>query len=292
MQALLKKLNSLSDKQRTLLALGFFAILVLVFYGNTLGNGFVHDDINDIEKNSYVHSFTYFTNVLSGCATEDSCAKAADTYYYRPIKFLAILIIYQVVGQAWFFHLISIIVFALITTLSFLFVRRLTGNFLLSFLTALFFAIHPIQSAVVNYSSSIADLLGAALLLSTAIFFLDYRKSGSYKKLFFSLSFYVLALFTKESAIFFIALLPLVDLYQSQSIFWKNLFSRERIKLYGSFVAAAVFYGIVRQMMLGFQSGALGDFSPAERAYAFFYLLGSYIAKLLYPYPLSFSYIF
>jgi len=58
MDYLFNKLNSLESKKQTYLALAIFAVLVVLFYGNTLSNGFVSDDVDQIERNGYVHSLS------------------------------------------------------------------------------------------------------------------------------------------------------------------------------------------------------------------------------------------
>ena len=62
----LKKMKS----QKELLVFLAFAFLVFLFYGNTLQNGFVHDDIGQIVQNQYIQSFKYLPKAFTGCIWE------------------------------------------------------------------------------------------------------------------------------------------------------------------------------------------------------------------------------
>ena len=44
--------------------------IVFLFYGNTLGNGFVHDDVWQVAQNSAVRNFA-IGKLVSGCVAEE-----------------------------------------------------------------------------------------------------------------------------------------------------------------------------------------------------------------------------
>lgn len=188
-----------------------FAGLIGVFYGNTLLNGFVHDDIGQIVQNEYVHSLKYLPKVFTGCTWEFIFKGCKDSTYYRPFHSLSYLLTWQISHQPWFFHLVNLIYFFIAVYLIFCLVRKLTKKFLLSFLTALIFLIHPINSEVVNWVATVPELLFAIFVLSSIIFFLRYRETNFFKNLIWSAVFYLFAMFSKEPAVSLPILLVFID---------------------------------------------------------------------------------
>jgi len=94
----------LQKMNKTYVALVAFAVLVAVFYGNTLDNGFVLDDYPVLVDNLYIQSLDYASKIVTGCIGEfslDGCA--GQTLHYRPIHSLSYLITYQISSQPWFF---------------------------------------------------------------------------------------------------------------------------------------------------------------------------------------------
>jgi len=72
MNSILLKLNKLPDRQKTYIALAVFAALILLFYGNTLGNDFVSDDTGQIRDNVYLRSLENLPKVITSCIWESA----------------------------------------------------------------------------------------------------------------------------------------------------------------------------------------------------------------------------
>lgn len=306
---------------RTYVVLGVSVVLILLFYGNTLANGFVHDDIGQIVLNKYVQSLQYLPKVVTGCIWEYELGDCL--MYYRPVQTLSYLIWYQFSSEPLLFHILNLTYFAIAVFLVFLFIKKLTGNIQVSFLTAVFFLVHPINSEVVNWISAVPELTFTIFVLLSAIFYISWRQSGKkagrisrkkfnwkdlrfpdinqassllreHKKLLLSVLFYFAAMLSKEPA----ALLPLLfvffDLFLLK-IPLKKFFSLGELQKYGLFLATLAAYLISRVAVLGgIVQGAdyYGVFSVPERLYASVTLFGQYLLKLVMPYPLVFFYPF
>ena len=67
---MIKIFNKFSGLNRNYLVFALFAVLIALFYGNTLFNGFAMDDQAVIVDNPYVHSFQYLPKVVTGCIWE------------------------------------------------------------------------------------------------------------------------------------------------------------------------------------------------------------------------------
>ncbi|PIZ88773.1 MAG: hypothetical protein COX90_02795 [Candidatus Nealsonbacteria bacterium CG_4_10_14_0_2_um_filter_38_17] len=304
-----------------------FFLLVALFYGNTLWNGFVHDDIGQIVQNEYVHSLKYLPKVITGCTWEYIFQGCRDSNYYRPFHSLSYLLTWQFSHQPWFFHLVHLVYLFVAVYLLFILTKKLTKNFFLAFLTALFFLIHPINSEMVNWVATTPEVLAAVFILSSTIFFIKYREKNLTKDLTWCIVFYFFAMLAKEPAvslpIIFILLdwkffnKKLIHLSKAASIekpvlsevsvddevfFNKDDFDLgirlnfKEIKPYFGFTIFFLAYiGLrfaVLRTLVGLQPLYYGIFSLKERVYAFISLFGQYMLKLFYPYPQNFFYYF
>ena len=206
----------LGNAKKEYLVAGVFAVLVLLFYGNSLGNGFVHDDIGQVVQNEYVHSLKYFYKVFTGCTWEytfgGNCKEAS---YYRPLQSLSYLLTWQISSSPWFFHLVNLIYFLIGVFLIFILIRKLTKNFIISFLTAIFFLIHPMNNETVNWIATVPELLFAIFILLSTIYFIKYCENNSTKEFILCSVFYLLAILAKEPAIS----LPIIFLFIDWKLF-------------------------------------------------------------------------
>lgn len=273
----------ISGWNRTYLVSGVFVVLILLFYGNTLANGFVHDDIGQVVQNTYVHSLQYLPKVFTGCIWESALGSCA--MYYRPMQSLSYLISYQISSSPWFFHLVNLIYLWIAGVLAFLLVRKITSNFLAALLTGLVFLIHPINSETVNWISVVPELTSTIFLLLATIFYISHRPM-------FAAVFYFLAMMSKEPAVLLPALFVFYDIW-IEKISPKKFFQIAELRRYLPFLGVLFLYLAMRFKVLGGivqGSDYYGIFTLSERFHAFVTLFGQYIAKLFFPHPLLFYY--
>ena len=278
------------------LALVILTLLVIVFYGNTLENGFIYDDSQQVIDNIYIRSLKFLPKVISGCTWESAFGGCKDrAIYYRPIQSLSYLLTYQISPQPWVFHLVNLFYFLAIVYLVFLLAQTLTDNFLFSFLSAFLFLIHPVNSETVSWIASVPELTFAVFVLLSTIFYLKYRQTNLIKKLWLSALFYFLALLSKEPAI----LLPVIFIFIDIILFNlkpENYLEWEKLRDYLIFGGLAILYLIMRLAVLGhiFSQGK-SPYAPVswlERVYSFFILFSRYLKKFFLPEPLVFFHFF
>lgn len=305
------------------LVLIILALLIAIFYGNTLSNGFVHDDMGQIADNQYAHSLEYLPKVVTGCIWEyelGGCKGRTD--YYRPFQSLSYLLTYQISKEARFFHLINLAYLLTVTFLIFTLAKILTRDFLLAFLSALFFLINPINNEVINWASAVPELAFTAFILLSTIFYVKFRKTSSKKKLCLAYVFYFLGILSKEPAVF----LPIVFLFIDWSFFnvkflnfnFQKVSQKEKklpdkrsdseqdsgiaidinlkeFKIYSIFIALFLAYFSMRTMVIGTMGKGgyyYGEFTSSEKIYSFFILFKEYVFKNFYSYPLNFFHKF
>jgi len=288
MNSLAKKFNKLTDKQKTLIALGFFAVLVIAFYGNTLGNGFVYDDNPQIVENPYVHSLKYLPKVFSGCAWESVLGTCQGAYHYRPIQNLSFLLTYQVSSSPWLFHLVNVVYFFIIVALIYFLIKLITQNKLLAFFTALLFLVHPVHAEPVNWIVALVELGYGIFALSSIIAYVTYRKTKNSRYFIAALVFYFVAILSKEAAAltlppFFVVIDIL--LFRKR----KEIFTFASIKRYAWVGLPFLIYFVMRQLVVGgFGTLAITEryFGGApfhDRVYYVFWLFTFYIKGFFYP---------
>lgn len=272
--------------------LAFIILGVAILYGKTLLNGYIHDDHGQVEDNVYIHSLVYLPKAITGCIWESAVGNCKETLYYRPLHTLSYLLTYQISPQPWTFHLVNLIYYGVDIFLVIVLVYLLTRNSLLTFLSAFIFLIHPLNSEVVSWISSVPELLYTMFVLLGTIFYFLYREKENLKYLKFVYIFYLFGILSKEPAVF----VPFVFLGLDLIYFKKtipSLLTWKNIRPYVVCILLFIIYMGLRFWVLG----GLGTHNilvvtSIQRIYIFTDLFGSYVTKLLWPSPLSFFYTF
>lgn len=183
-------------------------LIALLCYGNTLINGFVYDDGQQILQNPYIKSWHYLPQIF-GTTVWSFVGQAGTTNYYRPIMTLSFLVLWQVFGPLPFgFHLFSILVNALVVFLVFETACWLFHDRRIAWVGALLFAVHPIHTEAVDWIAALPDLEAAFFVLLSLTLLAKPGKMEWKRSLEVQASF-LLALLCKEPALMF-ALLAIV----------------------------------------------------------------------------------
>ena len=176
------------------LLLILWAIVGLV-YANALGNGFVFDDASLVIK------------VYSSREPWDFLAILHDPWgniQGRPLRNLTYDLDYSLGGlNPRIYHLFNIVFHALNTALVYQLARRLLRGGWPAFVTAILFAVHPIQTEAVTNISGRKDLLATLFYLLAFSAFTRYCALPRAGSLVLTLLPFLLGLMSKESAVTF-----------------------------------------------------------------------------------------
>jgi protein O-mannosyl-transferase len=198
----------ISDSVKERLCVGLLLAVVAFAYGNTLLSDFTNDDIQ-----LYVIRNPQVTHPSLRALFSPN----KFTGVFRPVTFATFALDWKIgQGFAPWFHVINLILHAIVTLLLYALLQKLfqgvdQGN-ALALAAALMFAVHPIHTEAVASISGRAELLGAGFLIAAWRLHLNDREVPA-------LLCFVLALLSKESAIVFLPLLILGD-YLSTN--WKS----------------------------------------------------------------------
>src|SRR5690348_5689337 len=130
----------------SIVIIGILLISSVLPYLNTLKNGFVYDDRTQVLNNPYIRNFHHLREIF---ATDVWSYRGAPgiTNYYRPLMQLSYLLWFSLFGpHAFAFHVLNILVNAAVVVALFSTTRRMFGDRLTAFATALLFALHPIHT--------------------------------------------------------------------------------------------------------------------------------------------------
>ncbi len=270
--------------RRRALPLLLFVAAVLLF-ANTLGHEFVFDDVTLIVQNPLVTGLQW--------------GELAGFHSYRPVRTLTYMVNYWLGGAEPFgYHLVNVLLHGLNVVLVFRFLERLGGTAAWAGWGALFFAVHPVQTAAVAYVSGRKDLLATLFLLGGLLVYLAYREKPRPALLVLAFLLFVLGVLSKEVALVFPGLMLLTDLYRNR-IRGKagglgNLAASVRrfwwlYLVLVALAAAGVLYS-VEVLEASRIEGVWGDSWTANWGTSF-KLFQHYLLLVVFPYPLRADYL-
>ena len=275
------------------------AVVAFVIYANTFQNGFAIDDIEVIQNNSFVNKgLAGIPQLLTTPHLKGFMTAPNETY--RPLSLVMFAVEYQVFGlNPAEGHVFNVFVFIGCVLLLFRFLNELFDNTRtgVAFLAALLFAVHPIHTEVVANIKSRDELLSFLFSFLSLVCYLKYNKSGKSRELVFGVIALFLALISKETAITFSGIVPLVFLC------YKNDNLKRSITITASALVSCFIFIAVRAVVLKLNNNTTvaipmmdnalaGAPSVAVRLATAMLVLGHYLKLLFIPYPLICDYSF
>jgi len=283
-----KKVKELSSdrnsvKRILMLCIAAFAFLV---YSNTLDHKYVLDDFGIIPENLITkRGVSAIPEIFS--STYRAGTNLVDNTLYRPLSKAMFAIEWQLApNKPSLSHWINVIFFSLTCVVLFwLLLLCFNGNFLVPFLAAMLFAAHPIHTEVVANIKSRDEIMCLLFCLLAAGSALLYAQQGKSKYLLISGLSLFLAFLSKESAITWLAVIPLM-LYFFTSSKGAQI-ARSSVPL----IIAALVFLLIRSKIVSAGSGVVlvednylvGVKELLTREANAIFLLGVYLKQLLFP---------
>jgi tetratricopeptide (TPR) repeat protein len=295
-----KKSVALTDKSKSqwipALVIGLLAFLL---YANTLGHSYVLDDFSAIKDNFVTQQ---------GVQGIPTILKTSYRYgywnsngsLYRPVSLITFALEWQIAPDSpGLSHFVNVLLYALTGMLLFFTLSKIFKKYtlLLPFLATVLFIAHPVHTEVVANIKSRDEILAFLFCLGALYFLWDYLKSNNVKPLILAVVSYTLAMFSKENAITFLAVIPLLIYCFTDKSLTKNLMASSYflipIALYFTvryFVLGGVFEGSNEASALDNLLMATDNF--ADQKATAFVLLGKYLVRLFLPVTLISEYGF
>ena len=180
-------------------------LATVLAYANSLNNSLLWDDDLLVVDNTHVRNWSYLQPAFVTDLFHDCPGGLAS--HYRPLQTVSYIFDYTFWGLKPFgYHLTNLLLHTVCVLLLYLVMERLSGSVALSWLVAVAFAVHPVNTNAVAYVAGRADPLCFAGMLGSLLLFLKYQRTERVGLYALSMLCYVFSLFSRESAM----LLPLL----------------------------------------------------------------------------------
>lgn len=292
-----KGIAATSKDSKRKLTLGLIVgVLGFLLYANTLSNNYVLDDFSAIKENNIVRQGTKAIPEIFKTSYRQGYLSIKDGLY-RPLSLAMFAIEWNYFpDKPSVSHFVNILLYGITGLLLFLTLCKLFRNGeVVAFITSLLFIAHPLHVEVVANIKSRDEILCFLFVICSLWFVLKFIDEKNKKFIFYSLLFLFLAFLSKETAITYLAILPLA------LHFFRGLSIKKNILTLIPFVIVTGIYLAIRSSVLhGFADEAVsmadniiaGAKTFSTHIGTAFYLLGLYILKLFFPHPLSYDYSF
>ena len=186
-------------------------------FANTLWNGFVFDDMENIVQNRWIKDGRFLPEIFGSHAA--GFDPKFSTSYYRPLMHVINMVIYHLCGlRPAGFHLVNVLLHAMVSVLVYRLVRELverdlssrSGERFVPVMAGLLFATHPVHTESIAWLAGITDLSFGFFALLAFFFYVRADPRGTIGYALAGLLFFASAL-CKEPALM---LLPLIVVYE------------------------------------------------------------------------------
>jgi tetratricopeptide (TPR) repeat protein len=261
-------------------------VVAIACYANSLANGFVYDDEQQILQNPYIKSWHFLPQIF-GTTVWSFVGAAGLTNYYRPLMTFSYLLLWQVFGDMPFgFHLLNLVVNAAVVILVFYSGCTLFKDRRIAWVAAVLFAVHPVHTEAVNWIAGLPDLEATFFFLLT---FWLFSKTGAmdWKRQALIVLSFGLALLSKEPALMLAPLALCFEQFVRDDHATTSFTTKA--KRWAPFLFGAVAYLLLRVVLFGGLAPVLQHpkITWPEAIYSSFALISGYIRYLFYPAPLS-----
>jgi len=287
----------------------------IVLYFNTLFNGYAQDDAIVITENMFTKKglsgiYGLLTNdTFYGFFKKKGKAKLVSGGRYRPFSLITFSVENQFFGMnPTISHLINLLLYGLLAIVMYKFLLLVFSDIkykknagLLAFISTMIFIGHPVHTEVVANIKGRDELFVLLFSLSAFIYSVKWFKTKKIKYQIIAFFLFLLALFSKENAITFLAVVLLIYylfISGKKSPFFKILMP---------FVGATIIFMVARTLVLGFdfgsepmelmnnpflklEEGRFVAFTFIEKFATIMFSLGKYILLLIFPYSLTNDY--
>jgi Flp pilus assembly protein TadD len=274
-----------------LLACAALVALVTLSYANSLGNGFVWDDHQQIVLNPNIKADAPIARVFTSDVRFVRHREMIENTDYRPLQmFTYRLLVGEYGADATVFHACSVIFAVGCALAAFAVLLLLTQRLPVAFAAAALFATYPVHSEAVDWIAALPELgCTLFLLLSFALFLNSHAKRWLIVGL--SALAYAIALLWKETALVFPLLIAAYVL----------LDARRTARPWRTALVLSAPYWVVLGGYMALRYSLLGEFATGPRDWALTpvqlglnaaWLMVCYWAKLALPIGLNAYYNF
>jgi molybdopterin-biosynthesis enzyme MoeA-like protein len=264
-------------------------LISFLMYGNTIPNEYAMDDeLVTLEHPLVSKGIGAIPQIFTSRYVQND----QQSYEYRPIVLVSFAIEHQFTGgNVHFSHFINILLYALTGVLLFMLLSKLfiRYHWILPASVTFLFLLHPLHSEVVASLKNRDELLSFLFTLLSISAILKYYERLHWKYLVFGLIYFLLAMFSKKSAVPLVITLPVL-LYFFKDISFKKSWMYAVLPM----VAFFLINFLVNKSLEGVNRPGLYFENPyyvdkpglIAKLPMIFYSMGYYVKLFFIPYPL------
>ena len=148
-------------------------VLVWATYCNTFSNSFHYDDVHTIVDNRHIRDLG---NVIGFFSDPETFASISERAMFRPVVTTSFAVNYRLgLYDVFGYHVANFSLHLSCALLLFLLARSIGLTRIQAGIGALLFAVHPVQTEVVNYISSRSESLAALFFLAALTAYVRWR---------------------------------------------------------------------------------------------------------------------
>jgi protein O-mannosyl-transferase len=274
------------------------AVLSIILYINTLGNSYALDDKGIITENKFTsRGFSGIPDLLTTSYWE---GVGINVRSYRPLAPVTFAIEVGIWGKnPMISHFFNLVIYFLTGVILLFFLKRFFEKIdpastpVIPFITTILFLAHPIHTEVVANIKSRDAMFELLFLLISVENLFRYMETHKIRDLTVSVASFFPAMLSKESAISYIVLVPVI------LILFDDCSIRTKMQTSLVYVIPVVFFLILYLVFSDFSgfiplnilNNSLVSPAPAAEILATKFLItGKYLALLAYPHPLVYDY--
>lgn len=206
-----------NNRKITIWVIVAICVAGFLLYGGSLQNGYNLDDDYVCENHELVKQGIKGIPEIFASRYNNS---GGVMFGYRPVTIAIYAIEYQIFGESTAIgHFFNVIYYIIACIILFFFLRKLLGtkyasaNLLLSIVVTAIFMAHAIHSEVVLSLKNREEILCLIFCLSSALLALRYYDKRKIIDIIFAIILLGIGFLTKESAIVFLAIIPLAIIF-------------------------------------------------------------------------------
>lgn len=274
------------------------AVFSFLLYANTLTHDYTVDDGTVMQNNTIVKKgISAIPEIFSTRYRQGFWERKENLY--RPLSLVMFAIEWQIAPEKPFAgHLVNVLLYVLTGILLFSTLTKLLPkqNLIIPFITTLLFVAHPVHTEVIANIKSRDEILCLLFMLASIRLLISYVNTSKIISLLISSLCFLLALLSKETAITYIFIVPLIlHFFTSVNLKKIILVSLCFLGFTGVYllIRASVLKGLANETELQLVNNSLlAAPNLITRIVSAIYILGKYLLLLLFPHPLVFDYSF
>lgn len=274
-------------------------IIPFLLYLNTCRNGYSFDDNFVVQNDRVKQGISAIPEIFTSYYHQEE----NNTFGYRPVVQSLFAVEYTLFGEnPGINHLVSVLLYALLCLLIYRLLKNLFPNVKeqIILLIVVLFAVHPVHSEVVASLKNREEIVAMLLGLSSLFLFARYMDIGRFLYLIYLPFLIFLAVLSKENALTYPLLIPLV--YLTKRGFLLPEITKVLIPVSVTILLFIVAWfawkmpGMIlppaAKELFSFENPLHTDHSFSSRIYITGITLWFYLKILVIPYPLRFYYGF